>query len=162
MRYCRPCGVEHPETNEFWYQYTYTSPACKVQSKKRSALRKLGRPQRIAAAKAWARQRTNKPRLRQLRQRIVTYTNRLIRNGDRPGLVKLLGCSSLELKAYLASKFYGDMSWDNYGVVWQVDHIYPRSKMDPTNPEELKKYCHYTNLQPLLTRDNRLKGNKLC
>jgi len=52
------------------------------------------------------------------------------------------------------------MSWDNYGF-WHVDHIKPLAFFDLTNPEELKKVCHYTNLQPLWAEENLKKGTKI-
>ena len=39
--------------------------------------------------------------------------------------VKDLGCSIDFLKQYLEVKFYGKMSWDNYGIHWVIDHIIP-------------------------------------
>lgn len=74
----------------------------------------------------------------------------------------LLGCSLLELKLHLESKFEVGMSWDNYGFYgWHIDHIIPCSKFDLTKPEEQVKCFHYTNLQPLWAQDNLRKGNKL-
>jgi hypothetical protein len=72
---------------------------------------------------------------------------------------EVIGCSPEQLKKYLESKFVADMNWINYGE-WHVDHIVPLSKFNLTNPDELKKACHYINLQPLWAADNFLKGNK--
>jgi hypothetical protein len=75
--------------------------------------------------------------------------------------VKFLGCSILELKEHLESKFQPGMTWENHGLKgWHVDHIMPISKFDLTNVDEFKKVCHYTNLQPLWASDNIRKGNK--
>jgi len=52
------------------------------------------------------------------------------------------------------------MTWDNYGK-WHVDHIFPVSKADLTNEEELKKVCNYGNLQPLWAKENMSKGSKI-
>lgn len=73
---------------------------------------------------------------------------------------QLLGCSFQEYKDYLESKFESWMTWDNRGLYngetnygWDVDHIKPLSSAETT--EELIKLCHYTNLQPLCSYDNR-------
>lgn len=65
--------------------------------------------------------------------------------------IEELGCSIKEYVLYLESQFTGKMSWDNYGIYWEVDHIHPISKGGS---------FHYTNTQPLTIEENRKKGNK--
>jgi hypothetical protein len=75
--------------------------------------------------------------------------------------VKDLGCSIEELKTHLESKFQPGMSWDNYGTKgWHIDHIKPLALFNLADSNELKKACHYTNLQPLWWQDNLHKGAK--
>jgi hypothetical protein len=72
----------------------------------------------------------------------------------------IVGCTPLQLKEHLESKFTGNMSWENYGFYgWHIDHIIPLSSTK--NEEELKRLCHYTNLQPLWCSDNLSKGSKI-
>lgn len=72
-----------------------------------------------------------------------------------------LGCPISELKTYLESLFQEGMSWENYGKYgWHIDHIIPLASFVLTNPDEFKKACHYTNLQPLWAKDNLRKGSK--
>jgi hypothetical protein len=75
--------------------------------------------------------------------------------------VEYLGCSVDEFKLYLESKFESWMNWANYGRNgWEIDHVFPMSRANLSNIDELKKVCHYTNLQPLKVSVNRSKGNK--
>jgi hypothetical protein len=69
-----------------------------------------------------------------------------------------LGCSILELRQYLESKFQNEMNWNNYGSYWEIDHIVPLASFDLTDKEQFLKACHYTNLQPLSCEDNRRKN----
>ena len=74
---------------------------------------------------------------------------------------KLIGCTLEKLIKHLQSQFYDDISLDNYGKVWHLDHIIPCNWFDLTDIKQINACCHYTNLQPLLIRDNLIKTNKL-
>lgn len=70
---------------------------------------------------------------------------------------EILGCTILEFKEYLESKFLEGMSWENHGE-WHMDHIIPISYAK--SEEEVLKLNHYTNFQPLWANDNIKKGNR--
>jgi hypothetical protein len=81
--------------------------------------------------------------------------------GKESSFKEYIGCSIEELKKHLESQFQPNMSWDNYGKYgWHIDHIKPLASFDLTDPDEFKKACHYTNLQPLWAKDNLSKGAK--
>lgn len=72
---------------------------------------------------------------------------------------KYIGLDSYsDLISYLESKFQEGMTWDNYGTYWEIDHIIPLAPA--ATQEELIKLCHYTNLQPLTIKENRIKRDK--
>jgi fatty-acid desaturase len=48
------------------------------------------------------------------------------------------------------------MSWDNI----HIDHIKPCASFDLTDPNEQRKCFHWSNMQPLLAKDNRMKSDK--
>jgi len=68
---------------------------------------------------------------------------------------KLLGVPYEVAKQHIERQFTKGMSWDNYGE-WHIDHIIPL--VSATTEIELRKLCHYTNLQPLWAFDNISKG----
>lgn len=73
-----------------------------------------------------------------------------------------LGCTVEFLRQHLESQFQPRMTWENYGKNgWEIDHIYPLSKLDLTDREQFLKACHYTNMQPLWAADNLKKSNKV-
>lgn len=84
------------------------------------------------------------------------------KNNQKAGsAVRDLGCTILELKIYIESKFQPGMSWDNWcNNGWHIDHIIPLDSLDLTDREQLLKACHYTNLQPLWAKDNISKGGR--
>ena len=85
-----------------------------------------------------------------------------INNNQKVGsAIDNLGCSVKELKLYLESQFQEGMTWDNWSKYgWHIDHIKPLSSFDLSDPEQFKKACHYSNLQPLWAEDNLKKSNK--
>jgi hypothetical protein len=74
--------------------------------------------------------------------------------------IKLIGCDIEYYKQYLEQQFQLDMSWENYGTLWEIDHIKPCALFDLTKEEEQKQCFHHTNTQPLYKIDNRRKGDK--
>lgn len=82
------------------------------------------------------------------------------KNTRLSGTLKYLGCSLQELKEHLSSKFTQGMSWDNHGE-WHIDHIVPLASADLMNENDLRRVCHYTNLQPLWAADNIRKHDSI-
>jgi len=71
----------------------------------------------------------------------------------------LVGYTLDDLIKHLESKFLEDMSWDNYGTYWHIDHIVPIAVFDYMSYEDeaFKKCWALQNLQPLKVLDNLLK-----
>jgi hypothetical protein len=98
-----------------------------------------------------------------LRHAIRTRLNRVLR---RQGLSDtkqaLFGCTFDELVAHIEQQFAPGMTWDNHGVSgWHIDHIMPLSKFDLSDPQELARAQHYTNLRPMWAADNIRKRDRL-
>ena len=83
------------------------------------------------------------------------------------GKLKLLGCTVNQFKRYLALFFIEPgnrwMDWGNHGRqegirCWEMDHIYPLSELNLTDPEVLRRAAHWSNFQPLSAADNNVKG----
>jgi hypothetical protein len=81
--------------------------------------------------------------------------------------VRDLGCTVEEAKLYWENLFYTkfnqpEMTWDNWGKVWQLHHIKPfESFKNLSNPEEVRVVCHYTNQKPLYNEDHLEAHNNL-
>jgi hypothetical protein len=73
---------------------------------------------------------------------------------------QLLGCEILELKAWLSGWFEPEMTFENYGKSWHIDHNRPCSSFDLSKAEEQRRCFHYLNLRPLFAKDNLRKGAK--
>jgi hypothetical protein len=102
------------------------------------------------------------PEIKERTRRIKSNLRKRIRDliKDQGDYSSRIGCTGRELKEHLESKFYDKISWDNYGTIWHVDHIKPISCFNLLDPKERMQANHYTNLQPLLAKDNIKKSNK--
>ena len=89
------------------------------------------------------------------RLRVYLKGTNFIKNSK---IFDIIGCSPIELKSHIESKFVDGMCWENHGE-WHIDHIVPLSTGKTL--EEVYKLNHYSNLQPLWKIDNLKKGNKL-
>lgn len=102
--------------------------------------------------------------------KIVRNTNDALRKHlsgrrvtSRSRIVQLLGCEFAVFVAHIESQFLPGMTWENHGLTgWHFDHIMPLSAFDLTDEEQLKKGCHYTNVQPLWAADNIRKGGRVA
>jgi hypothetical protein len=74
----------------------------------------------------------------------------------------ILGCTIPEFISYLQSRFQPGMTLENHGAGpgnWNMDHIIPVSSA--TCEDDIIRFNHYSNIQPLWFEDNMAKGDKL-
>lgn len=73
----------------------------------------------------------------------------------------IVGYTLEQLMWHLESKFDDNMSWDNYGSYWHVDHIVGVANFNYNSydDEAFKKCWSLANLQPLYGPDNMAKGD---
>jgi hypothetical protein len=131
-----------------------------MSSEERTSIYKA---KRAAYNKEYERQRKLNDVEFRIAKNIRSRVSKALRlNIKRGSSIDDLGCSVAFLKEHLESRFIEGMSWDNYGHKgWHIDHIIPLISFNLSNPEEFKKACHYTNLQPLWAIDNLKKHSKI-
>lgn len=70
---------------------------------------------------------------------------------------EIFGLNTEDFRKYFEGLFYGGITWDNYSEkVWEVDHIIPIRNIQTF--DDLVRIFHYTNHQPLLMEDHRIKS----
>lgn len=62
-----------------------------------------------------------------------------------------------EYGQHIENLWYPGWSWDNYGKIWEIDHVKPCAKFDLTDPAQQRVCFHFYNTQPLLISENRSK-----
>jgi len=98
-----------------------------------------------------------------LRSRYLDALKRHTRGGKvnkYHSAIELLGCDIEFYKQYLEQQFKPDMTWENHGTLWEIDHIKPCAAFDLTNKQQQQECFIYTNTQPLYYSDNRIKKDK--
>lgn len=84
-------------------------------------------------------------------------------NRDRPMWWEaVLGYTASDLRQHLERQFTKEMSWENHGKVWEIDHIVPLAKFKVASKfsPDFKTVWGLANLRPLLKHLNAAKGAK--
>lgn len=106
--------------------------------------------------------KTKKPgRQRLWKAQLARINAELKKSGiAKPGAAKeLLGVSDVdELWRIMQPKLLTNMTEDNYGGGWHLDHIFPVSAFDLSQLCHRQRCFHVTNLKPLWAADNLEKS----
>ena len=75
----------------------------------------------------------------------------------------LVGYTVDILKKHLEKRFKPEMTWENYGAYWHIDHKIPIAAFNFEKPEDLdfRRCWSLKNLQPLESKQNMSKGAKI-
>ena len=97
-----------------------------------------------------------------LKQNIIALIRYRLKNQSATETINYLPYSISELKTHLEAGFKKGMSWDNYGSVWQIDHVIPVSWFNYKTKEDygFKQCWRLENLKPMFSQENRKKSNK--
>lgn len=76
--------------------------------------------------------------------------------------IKYLGCTISEFISHIEKQFSGEMSWENHGKLWHLDHIIPVNAFNFSDESDLFVCFNYKNYRPLLAIENIKKNDKIC
>ena len=113
---------------------------------------------------AWEKKRKSSDPAYKLRRNFSTKICVALKgNKNNLSILSYLPYTMEKLRLHLENQFDDKMSWDNYGIYWHVDHIYPQSLLPYTSMEDenFKKCWALDNLRPLEAIENMKKSNKL-
>jgi hypothetical protein len=68
-----------------------------------------------------------------------------------------LGCTIAQFVEHVERQFRDGMTWENWGPVWELDHVRPLGSFDLSDREQYVAAAHHTNYQPLLVADHAAK-----
>ena len=99
-----------------------------------------------------------------LAHNIRVRTNKTFKSQNVRKTIKtfdLLGCSHSSFKKWIIHQLYGNMTVENYGTVWQIDHCLAVASFNLFDEIDIKKCFNWVNLRPMYVKDNIIKGNKI-
>jgi hypothetical protein len=165
IKTCTTCKIEK-DISEFTYKNTlgvYMSSCklcCCIIEKTRRELKRDEINQR--------RRNNKKPKtpIQLLRISLRKRVNHFIKNRIGKNTFEiLLDCDRDTIIKWFEYVFNDDkkynMSWDNFGKVWQIDHVIPCASFDLTDEKEKQQCFHWTNLCPVPKSYNLAKQAKI-
>jgi len=72
---------------------------------------------------------------------------------------QIIGLNKQTYLEWLSYNFEGEMTWVNYGKVWQIDLIIPASAYNLTTEEGLLAAFNWKNIRPCIKSDSAAKYN---
>lgn len=118
---------------------------------------RMARPK--AVRKIYRSRRRETPRSKRMRSTRKSTVCFMKKKSNRFNLK--YGTTSNAFRAHIERQFTNKMTWANHGKIWHLDHIYPLSKFDLTDRNQLLIACNWQNFQPLLVRDNLNKSDNI-
>jgi hypothetical protein len=99
--------------------------------------------------------RDRHPLVAQIRSRIANVLKGRVKAAPT---LELLDMPWVEYRIYLQGQFCIGMAWNNYGTLWEIDHIIPCANFDLDDAAQQRACFHWSNTQPMLVTENRRKG----
>lgn len=162
---CPICNKEFKTTNNI---KKYCSDECKkinINIKARNYRNSLDTREKYKEAQYKYHKKLRKNILYSLKQKISQSIRRCIHSDKNMSSLKYVDYTSKDLKEHLELLFQEGMDWNNYGTVWEIDHIRPLASYNfynedgSVNFECLKEANSLNNLQPLFKEENIRKSS---
>lgn len=157
---CNKCG-KLKNITEFHYDnsrksYRAQCKPCVYMGRKKT--RAQNRP-RINATRRKYHEEHPEMRLRDSLQTRVWQCLKSERNSMT--LVKYLQCTHEFFLGWIIFQLYDNMTIENYGSVWNIDHCTPCASFNFNDIEDIKRCFIWKNLRPLRKEKNFTKGKKI-
>ena len=65
------------------------------------------------------------------------------------------------LRLWIQCQLYGEMTLENYGKLWCLDHCLPIASFNWLDENDMKNCFSWINLRPMYVKDNMIKGDKI-
>ena len=155
---CRKCAAEYRKknverNNAYMREYIKSSEHKKWRKEYRV------KPQYRAYMRKYEKEQRKNPIVR-LNRNMGKMLWEALKNNKKCGKWELLDYNLNDLINHLEAQFDENITWENYGSYWHIDHIIPKNRFKYLKPEEeeFKKCWSLDNLQPLEAIKNKSKN----
>jgi hypothetical protein len=84
-----------------------------------------------------------------IKKTLRTRFHHVVKGYKIKSILNILGCTLEYFQHHISQQFKLEMTWENHGKIWEIDHIIPCDSFDLTDIEQQKQCFHYSNMQPL-------------
>lgn len=100
-------------------------------------------------------------RFREKRKWQVTLRRYVLEKNLSPQYAIYFGLSIEEFRKWIELQFTDNLSWDNFGVKWQFDHIIPLAYFDFTDNDDLLLCWNFINIRVINIESGKSPENKI-
>lgn len=91
-----------------------------------------------------------------------SFRNRLLQGiSKKKSTLEYIDTTIETVMEWLESNFKEDMNWENYGSLWNIDHIIPLNVFNLKEDEDIFICFNWRNLYPMYCSQNIAKSDKL-
>lgn len=93
----------------------------------------------------------------------ITKLNQILKGKTKQSklLSKYIDCSFNEFINWMKYQLEPNMTFENYGSEWHIDHVKPCSSFDFTKDNEIMDCMSWKNLRPCWKQENLKKSDKI-
>ena len=84
---------------------------------------------------------------REKRKWQIALRRYILRQNKSSHYAPYFGLDIANFRKWMEIQFEGEMNWDNFSVIWQLDHIVPLAYFDFGQEEDLRLCWNFTNIR---------------
>ena len=100
-------------------------------------------------------------RFREKRKWQIALRRYVINRNPSNAYAPFFGLDINTLREWFESQFSEEMTWDNFGSIWQFEHVIPVVFFDFGDDQDLKLCWHFTNLRAESIQVAKIKGARV-
>ena len=100
-------------------------------------------------------------RFREKRKWQLAMRRYVLHEGNSSAYAYYFGLGRTEFRKWMEIQFTEELNWDNFGVLWQFDHIVPVAYFDFTKEEDLLVCWNFVNIRVEKNGLNKNRGHRV-